>query len=263
MTNSHDEQVRYFDSLHRAAKPIVLPNAWDAGSARLIEDAGADAIATTSAGVAWAAVGAADDGSIGRERAVELVARVVAAVRVPVTADIEDGYDELASTIRGVLDAGAVGVNLEDGVRAHPERIATARRVAGAGLFINARIDTYLRELGDPAGRRKETLDRAAAYVAAGADGVFVPGVTDPETIAALVKEIPAPLNVMAGPASPTVDELAALGVARVSVGPAITLAAYAAIQTAARELLTTGTYDALGTGFAEIDDLMGRHSHV
>ncbi|SNT36107.1 2-Methylisocitrate lyase, PEP mutase family [Asanoa hainanensis] len=261
MTNSHHDQVRHFDSLHRAARPLVLPNAWDAGSARLIEDAGAAAIATTSAGVAWAAVGSRDDGSIGRERAVEVVARVVAAVRVPVTADIEDGYDDLASTVRGVLDAGAVGVNIEDGVQAHPERIAIARRAAGGGLFLNARIDTHLREVGDPATRLKETIDRAAAYVAAGADGIFVPGVTDPETVAMLAKEIQAPLNVMAGPGSPTIDDLAALGVARVSVGPAITLAAYAAIQTAARELLTTGTYAALGTGFAEIDALMGRHS--
>ncbi|MEV4534681.1 isocitrate lyase/phosphoenolpyruvate mutase family protein [Asanoa sp. NPDC049518] len=263
MTNSHDELVRFFDSLHRGAKPLVLPNAWDAGSARLIEDAGAEAIATTSAGVAWAAVAAADDGSIGRQRVVELVARVVAAVRVPVTADIEDGYDDLASTIRGVMDAGAVGVNLEDGELSHPERIETARRAAGRGLFLNARIDTYLRQLGDPATRLQETLDRAAAYVAAGADGVFVPGVTDPETIAALAKELDAPLNVMAGPGAPSVDELRGLGVARVSVGPAITLAAYAAVQKAARELLTDGTYHSLGTGFAEIDQLMGRHSHV
>jgi len=259
MTNSHDDNVRYFDSLHRAPRPLVLPNAWDAGSARLIEDAGAGAIATTSAGVAWAAMGAPDDGSIGRERAVDLVARVAAAVRVPVTADIEDGYDDLAGTVRGVLDAGAVGVNIEDGVQAHAERISTARRAAGGGLFVNARIDTYLREVGDPTTRLKETLDRAAAYLAAGADGVFVPGVTDPETIAVLVREIQAPLNVMAGPGSPTVDELGDLGVARVSVGPAITLAAYAAIRTATRELLTHGTYRALGTGFAEIDELMSR----
>ncbi|GIF46587.1 2-methylisocitrate lyase-like PEP mutase family enzyme [Asanoa ferruginea] len=257
MTKTH------FRSLHHTGQPLVLPNAWDAGSARLIEQAGAAAIATTSAGVAWS-LGAGDGGAIGRRAAVDLVARVVATVNVPVTADIEDGYGDVGATVRGVLDAGAVGVNLEDGLASpaeHEERIRAARRVGD--LFLNARVDTYLRGLGDPATRLRDTLDRAAAYVAAGADGIFVPGVTDRETIAALAEQLPAPLNVMVGPGSPTVDELADLGVARVSVGPAITLAAYAAARRAARELLTAGTYDALDVdlGFAETEALLG-HPH-
>ncbi len=264
MTNSRDESLRHFRSLHLSDRPLVLPNAWDAGSARLIAHAGAAAVATTSAGVAWS-FGHGDGGTIGRERAVDLVAQVVAAVGVPVTADIEDGYGDVATTIRGVVDAGAVGVNLEDGERPQPERIATARRAAGTALFVNARIDTYLREVGDPATRLADTLDRAAAYVEAGADGIFVPGVTDAPTIAALAKEIAVPLNVMAGPGAPTVAELAALGVARVSVGSAIAQAAYTATRLAARELLTTGTYAALdGTlGFAEIDNLMATGPHA
>ncbi|MEV4620035.1 isocitrate lyase/phosphoenolpyruvate mutase family protein [Asanoa sp. NPDC049573] len=257
MTNAH------FRSLHRAGQPLVLPNAWDAASARLIEEAGAAAVATTSAGVAWS-LGAGDGGTIGQRAAIDLVARVVATVNVPVTADVEDGYGDIDGTIRGIGDAGAVGVNLEDGLATPEEHADRIRAARDAGdLFVNARIDTYLRALGDPATRFQNTLDRAAAYVAAGADGIFVPGVADPETIAKLAKEISAPLNVMAGPGSPTVGELAALGVARVSVGPAITLAAYAATRAAARELLTKGTYDALDAdlGFGETDALMG-HPH-
>ncbi|MDG4827339.1 isocitrate lyase/phosphoenolpyruvate mutase family protein [Asanoa sp. WMMD1127] len=250
-----------FRDLHRPGQPLVLPNAWDAATARLVADAGAAAVATTSAGVAWS-LGVGDGGRLGRDRAVDLVARVVAAVGVPVSADIEDGYGDVAGTVRGVLAAGAVGVNLEDGEASraqHAARIAEARRAAGPELFVNARIDTYLRSLGDPADRLRETLARAGAYVAAGADGVFVPGVADAETIAALVAGVPAPLNVMVGPGSLSVGELAGLGVARVSAGAAIALAAHAATRRAAEELLTTGTYAALDSGldFATTDTLM------
>ena len=265
MTNSHHEQALHFRSLHCPGQPLVLPNAWDAASARLIEEAGAAAIATSSAGVAWS-VGAGDGERMGRDRALDLIARVASMVSVPVTADIEGGYaedpDGVAETIRRVLDAGAVGVNLEDGPRPaaeHVERIADARKAAGSALFINARIDTYLLSLGDPATRLGDTLYRAAAYIAAGADGIFVPGVADAETIAALAAELTVPLNVMAGPGSPSISELAGLGVTRVSLGPAIALAAYAAARRAARELLTAGTYQALdgSLGFAETDALM------
>lgn len=269
MTNAHDELARHFRSLHRSGHPLVLPNAWDAASARLIEQAGAAAIATTSAGVAWS-VGMGDGEAIGRAGALDVIGRVVAAVSVPVTADIEGGYAPdpggVADTICGVLDAGAVGVNLEDGRRPaadHAARIAVARKVAGEALFVNARIDTYLLSLGDPATRLRDTLDRAAIYVDAGADGVFVPGVTDAETIAALATGVAVPFNVMAGPGSPSVGDLAGLGVTRVSVGPAVALTAYAAARRAARELLTHGTFDALDDelDFAAADALIG-HPH-
>ncbi|MBY8875991.1 isocitrate lyase/phosphoenolpyruvate mutase family protein [Micromonospora sp. PLK6-60] len=265
MTNSYQEQARRFRSLHRPGEPLVLPNAWDAASARLIAQAGATAIATTSAAVAWSA-GASDGGALGPERALDLIARVAAAVGVPVTADIEDGYAAdpagVGGTIRRVRDAGAVGVNLEDGrrpVAEHAARNAAARKAGGPALFVNARVDTYLLSLGDPATRLRDTLERAAAYVAAGADGIFVPGVADPDPIAALAAGIPVPLNVMAGPGSPSVGELAGLGVARVSVGPAIALAAYAAARRAARELLAAGSYRGLdgALDFAELDGLM------
>jgi 2-methylisocitrate lyase-like PEP mutase family enzyme len=255
MTNSPNH-ARLFRALHDGPAVLALPNAWDVASARLVEDAGAAAVATTSAGVAWS-LGAPDGDRLDRDRAVDLVARVVSAVDIPVSADIEggfaDGAEGVAGTVRAVLAAGAVGVNLEDAdhrgagallpVAEQAERIAAARAAAGGGLFLNARIDTYLRGAPDPL---RETLTRAAAYVAAGADGIFVPGVTDPETIAALVAGVPVPLNVLAGPGAPPVPELAKLGVARVSLGSSIAEAAYAVADRAARELLTTGTYAAL-----------------
>jgi 2-methylisocitrate lyase-like PEP mutase family enzyme len=246
-------------ALHVPGRPLVLPNAWDAASARLTEDAGAAAVATTSAGLAWA-LGAADGDRLDRDRALGAVAGITAAVRVPVTADIESGYAAdpagVGDTVRAVLAAGAVGVNIEDTlhepgagalrpVAEQAERITAAREAAdaeGVPLFINARIDTFLRG----AGGVDVTLERAAAFLAAGADGIFVPGAVDPETLKLLVAGIDAPLNVMAGPGAPSVADLAALGVARVSVGAGIALAVHALTRRAARELLERGTYDTL-----------------
>ena len=282
MTSTRDKAL-LFRSLHDKTRVLVLPNAWDAASARLIEDAGAAEVATTSAGVAWS-LGAADGDQLARDAALALIARVVAAVDVPVTADIEGGYasgpDGVGETIRGVLAAGAVGVNLEDADHAGPaplrpvneqsERIGAARQAADAAsvpLFVNARIDTYLRQVGDPATRLRETLERAAAYLAAGADGIFVPGVTDPATVAALASGIEAPLNVLAGPGAPTIGALAELGVARVSLGPAITQAAYAVVRRSAREVLTAGTYTALAdrVDYPELNGMLrkGRHGNA
>jgi len=263
----------HFRSLH--ADLLVLPNVWDVATARIVVAAGAAAVATTSAGVAWS-LGAPDGNRLDRDRAIELVARIVDAVGrpgsdrgVPVTADIEGGYAAdargVAETIRAVVAAGAVGVNLEDadhtgddhtGIGADPllpvteqcERIAAAREAAGPDLFVNARVDTYLRAVGDPATRLDATLERADAYLEAGADGIFVPGVTDPEVVAALAAGIPAPLNVLAGPGAPDVATLANAGAKRVSLGSSLAQSAYGLVLRAAREVLTTGTY----TGFGE-----------
>jgi 2-methylisocitrate lyase-like PEP mutase family enzyme len=269
MTNLRD-LAGHFRALHTTDRPLVLPNAWDTASARIIAEAGAPAIATTSAGVAWD-LGAADGDRLDRAAALERAASIAAAVDVPVSADIEGGYaqdaDGVAATVRQVLDAGIVGVNLEDGPRPaaeHVRRIAAARAAAdaaGVPLFVNARIDVYL--AGAVAGddRLEETLKRAAACVAAGADGVFVPGVTDPRTLAALAQGIGAPLNVMAGPGAPDVAELGRLGAARVSVGSQIAQAAHALVRSAARELLGQGTYGALAGGYeyGELNALLGR----
>jgi 2-methylisocitrate lyase-like PEP mutase family enzyme len=257
MTNL-SEKAELFHSLHSSL--LVLPNAWDVASARIVEDAGASAVATTSAGVAWS-LGAPDGHQLARDQAIELVARVAGAVSVPVTADIENGFavdaSGVAETIGMVIEAGAVGVNLEDGegagllsVDEFADRIAAARSAASIPLYLNARTDVYLRRVGEPDTRLKHTIERAHAYLAAGASGVFVPGVVDPSVLSVLVKEIDAPLNVMAGFGAPPISELAALGVARVSLGSGIAQAAYGLVHRAATEALTSGTYSSLADPF-------------
>ncbi|MFI5837893.1 isocitrate lyase/phosphoenolpyruvate mutase family protein [Micromonospora sp. NPDC051300] len=256
--NEQQTRAQQFRNLHRPSEPVVLVNAWDAASARIVAAAGARAVATTSAGVAWSR-GAPDGDALAREHAVDVIRLVAAAVQVPVTADIEAGYgdtpDDVAETVTAVLGAGAVGVNVEDArhdgggplrpVDDQCARLAAVRAAAdraGIPLYVNARIDTFLRG----AGGVSETAARAEAYLAAGADGVFVPGTVDPETVAALVAAIPAPLNVLAGPGAPPIAELARLGVARVSLGSAVAEAAYAVARRAAAEAFGAGTYDAL-----------------
>ncbi|WFB08386.1 isocitrate lyase/phosphoenolpyruvate mutase family protein [Streptomyces sp. LX-29] len=274
MTEQH-ALARHFHSLHVPGTPLTLANAWDAASARLVAATGAPAVATTSAGVAWG-LGAADGNRLHRDEAIALIARVAGAVEVPVTADIESGFgatpDEVAETVARVVAAGAVGVNIEDspgpdGAALRPaaeqaERIAAARSAAdaaGVPLFINARTDVYLLAVGDERDRLDETLRRAGDYLEAGADGVFVPGTTDPDVVGALTKDIAAPVNIMAGPGAPTVERLAGLGVARISLGSAVAEAAYAVALRAARELATTGTYAHLAdpVPYGELNALM------
>lgn len=259
------ELAARFRQLHHVGGDhiLVLPNAWDAMSARLVEDAGAKAIATTSAGVSWA-LGYPDGHGLTRDSMIDAVRRIVQSVRVPVTADVEGGYgtgspEDVAATVRGVTAAGAVGVNFEDSpgrdgelllsIDANAARLTAAReasRAEGVDVFINARIDTYLRRAGSESERFDLTVQRARAYVAAGADGIFVPLVSDADTIRRLVNEVGAPLNVIAGPGSPTIAELQALGVARVSVGPGLARAVMAHIRRASNELLGAGTYSEL-----------------
>lgn len=268
-SSTPQDRAARFRALHApGAGPIlVLPNAWDAMSARLVEEAGARAVATTSAGIAWA-LGYADGQQIPRDRMLAQVRLIAEQVRVPVTADVESGYgrggasgtpEDVAETVRGVVAAGAVGVNLEDApgrdgavvldLEQNVERIRAAReaaRAAGVDLFINARTDVLLRKVGDESGRFDETVRRARAYVAAGADGVFVPGVSDADTIGRLAAAVGAPLNVIGGPGVPSVPELAALGVRRVSVGPGLARSVMAHIRRAAAEVVGAGTYGAL-----------------
>lgn len=243
-------QARVLRDLH-ADPPLILPNAWDPASAVAIESAGAKAIATTSAGVSWSA-GVPDGGGLSRAAALEAIRRIVAVVSVPVTADIETGYgatpEEVASTITEVVAAGVAGVNLEDGdldPGLQAERLAAAREAAGADLCLNARTDVYLARIGPKSERLDATMARAERYAAAGADVLFVPGLIDPAAIRTLAGG-PLPLNVMAHPGAPSIAELAALGVARVSVGSGVAQAAYGRAVAAARELLTHGTYGAL-----------------
>jgi 2-methylisocitrate lyase-like PEP mutase family enzyme len=250
-----------FRRLH-AEGVLVLPNAWDAASARLVERAGAAAVGTTSGAVAWS-LGVPDGDRLPLELLAGAVERIAAAVALPVTADVESGGSDVAATVRAVLAAGAVGINLEDGggpVELHRDRVAAAREAGGRELFVNARTDLYLFGIGEPEGRLAETIARAGVYAEAGADGIFVPGLTDPAVLRTLVAEIPLPVNVLAGPGAPAVDELAAIGVRRVSVGTGLAEVAYAAADRAARELLGAGTYGALvgGLDYGDLQKLLG-----
>ncbi|MET8540676.1 isocitrate lyase/phosphoenolpyruvate mutase family protein [Kitasatospora sp. NPDC004799] len=261
------EKARLLRELHRPGEPLVLANAWDVPSARLVAAAGARAVATASASVSWS-LGSADGGGADREQVLARTAQVVRAVDLPVTADLEAGYADTAAgvgeTVAALLATGAVGVNLEDEGRPPAEaaeRIAAARAAAdaaGVPLFVNARTDVFLRGIGAPEGRFDDAVHRLRAYVEAGADGVFVPGVADPETIAALVAAVPAPLNVLAGPGAPAVAALAELGVARISLGPGLAEVAYAAVRRAAEEVYGHGTFTALaeGLGYPELNRL-------
>ncbi|MEV4316906.1 isocitrate lyase/phosphoenolpyruvate mutase family protein [Actinocrispum sp. NPDC049592] len=247
MTAKHE----LFRSLHVPGTPLRLPNAWDVASARVIEDAGAQAIATTSAGVAWG-MGEPDGDRLEPARILDLMARIAGKVEVPVTADIESGSDNVGEFVTGLWQAGVVGINIEDGARPPAELAARIRiaHEAAPELFINARIDTFLFGLGDPETRLQATVDRAAEYISAGASGIFVPGVTDLATIETLASAISAPVNTMAGFGAPSVDAQAEVGVARVSLGGGIAGAAYALARDSAHELLSRGTYSLLGNQF-------------
>jgi 2-methylisocitrate lyase-like PEP mutase family enzyme len=244
-----------FRALHAGPSMLVLPNAWDAATARLVEHAGARAVATSSAAVSWAH-GVADGEHLPREAVLSAARDVVRAVRVPVTVDLEAGYSrdatEVAALVRQVLELGAAGINLEDG-KDPPEllaaKIESCKRAAaamGADLFVNARTDVYLAGLV-PADRAvDETLRRARIYEAAGCDSLFVPCVTDEAAIRAIAAGARVPLNVLALPGLAPVADLARWGVRRLSVGTALANAALATVRNATRELLEAGTYGAL-----------------
>lgn len=269
MTTTHESQVRQaeiFAGLHRKGDPLLLANAWDVGSAVVIAGRGAKAIATTSAGMAWS-LGTPDGADLGAARVAAVVESIAAAVRVPVSADIEAGYgrdpETVAATVTAVVRAGAVGVNLEDrsgdedaplfGPDEQADRLAAARAAAhrlGIPLWINARTDVFLAGAGPAEGRVRAVLERSEAYATAGADSLFVPGLVDPDAVAELAGG-PLPVAVMAGPGAPGVAELAAAGAVRISLGSAVAQAAYAIAARAATELGTHGTYDAAAGGLA------------
>lgn len=260
-----------FLALHRPGSPLILPNAWDVISARIVEDAGFSAVATTSAGIAWS-LGYADGERIGRDEMLAAVARITRAVRVPVTADLEAAYGrkpaDAADTARGAINAGAVGFNFEDAsgdpknplldIPLQVARIRAARAAAdelGTHLVINARTDVYLEQVGPPDTRLAEAITRLTAYRDAGADCLFAPGASDPDTIAALVRELDAPLNVLATPATPPVSELARLGVARVSLGGGVFRAALGLTKRRLGNLKRDGRFDAMLEGAITHDE--------
>jgi 2-methylisocitrate lyase-like PEP mutase family enzyme len=244
-----------FRALHTGDPVLVLANVWDAASARVVELAGARAIATSSAAVSWVH-GLPDGEHLRRDHVLSVVRDVVGAVRVPVTIDLEAGYSsnpaEVGALVRELVDLGIAGINLEDGTApvealvAKIQNIREATRAAGTDVFVNARTDVYLKSLVPPERALEETLRRARAYEAAGSDGVFVPAVTTEGDIRAIAGATRLPLNVLVMPGMAPVAELARWGVRRVSVGTAVASAALATVRAVAHELLEHGTYDAM-----------------
>lgn len=243
-----------FRQLHAGPKILVLPNAWDVASARIFEDAGFPAIATTSAGVANS-LGFPDGQHVSREEMLDVIDRIVRAVSVPVTADVESGYGDAAGTAQALADIGAAGMNLEDSVTTDARslvdldtQVKTLKTVrAKTDLVINARTDVFLMSIGDPATRLDRAIERLQVYAAAGADCVFVPGVRDAETIRALTAL--GRVNVLAVAGTPPISELERLGVARVSVGSGVMRASMGLTQRIAKELRDQGTYSSMTDG--------------
>lgn len=246
------QNISAFAELHDGPG-FVLANAWDAGSARILAGLGFEAVATTSAGIAWS-FGVRDGGRLAPDAMFERIREIVDAVDVAVSADLEDGYGrtpvDVAATVRRAVEAGVVGGNLEDTAGGRlfdteeaADRLRAAREAAPQGtFFLNARTDAFF--IGRAADPFAETVSRAHRYLEAGADGIFVPGVDDEDSIRRLVQEIPAPLNVVAGLA-PTIipaPRLFALGVKRVSIGGGLARAALSFVERAGRELRDTGT---------------------
>lgn len=245
-----------FVALHDAVHPMLLPNAWDAASARLWEAAGAPAVATSSAAVAWS-LGHADGGALPRADLLGSLANIVRVCSVPISVDLEDGYgdapEEVAELAQAVAAVGAVGINIEDGVAA-PELLAAKirairTRLGRTPLFVNARTDVYLRGLAQGDAAVHMCVERLALYREAGADGGFVPGLADVASARAIAGSVSLAVNLMALPGMPAFSELRAAGVRRISMGPALFRAAYGAAEAATRAFLQGNPVPAFDAG--------------
>ena len=249
-----------FRELHQTGQPLLLPNAWDAGSAALFADLGFNAIATTSGGVAWS-LGYADGECVPLAELLTVVRRIVRVVDVPVTVDFEAGFGVtpvlVGESVRALLDTGAVGLNLEDGI-AHASlrpldeaaaRIAAARKAADAAAvpaFINARVDNWIVGGADGDALFDDAVQRARAYLDAGADGIYPIALADPDTIRRFCAAVPAPVNVGARAGLPDLAALGRLGVARVSTATRLAMVALAAAREAAQSVRDSGRFDGL-----------------
>lgn len=270
---SQADKAEAFRSLHRGEKLLVLPNAWDVPSARIFEEAGFPAIATSSATLA-ASAGYPDGERIPKDELFAIVSRIARSLTVPLSVDIEGGYgatlEGLADTIQRLLAAGAVGLNIEDTVRSEGRelrdvtemgaRLRTIRKVsdaAGIGVVINARTDAYLVSQGDEVSRLAEAIRRGQAFEAAGADCLYPMGLASRDAIRTYVAAVRLPINVMVRKGLPTTSELEALGVKRLSLGPTSMYAALDALKKVARELQERGTYETLLSGSVTFNDVM------
>ena len=256
------EKAEQFRKLHYGPRTMLLPNAWDVASARILEECGHPAIATTSAGIAYS-LGYPDGQRISRDEMLEMVGRIAHAVNIPVTADLEAGYGttvkDMAETVKAALEAGAIGMNLED-VTGDDERaqVDLAHQVEkirgivetsgslGLPFVLNARTDVYLMPIGPAATRFERTVERLRAYRDAGATCLFAPGVSDRETITKLVEALKAPLNILATPACPPISDLEIIGVARVSAGSGVMRAAMGLVQRVAKETLESRSLETM-----------------
>jgi 2-methylisocitrate lyase-like PEP mutase family enzyme len=258
-SNLQKEKATQFRGFHQGPPLLVLPNIWDAASARIIEQAGFRAIATTSSGVA-AALGYRDGQHMSREMMIDAVARITRVVECPVTVDIEAGYgnsiDEVVQTIKAVIMTGAVGINIEDSLKqqekalvdiAYQVELINALRELATSMdvpfVINARVDVFLLAIGEPENRFEQTVQRANAYLQAGADCIYPIGILDRTMIAKLVKAINGPINILGGPPGPSLPDLAQLGVARVSLAGSLMRSVLGHLRAIAQELLESGTY--------------------
>ncbi|GCE10323.1 isocitrate lyase/PEP mutase family protein [Tengunoibacter tsumagoiensis] len=249
-------QLRQF---HHQAPLLVLPNVWDAASARIIEQAGFPAVATTSSGVA-AASGYNDGQNLSRDLLIDALARITRVVECPVTADIEAGYgntiDEVLQTVQAVIETGVVGINIEDSLKQQKDALVDSSyqveliqalcelaRSMDIPFVINARVDVFLLAIGEPESRLEHAIKRANAYLQAGADCAYPIGRLERTTITHLVQEIHGPINIMGGFPELTLSELAELGVARVSLADGVMRSALGHIRTIAHELREHGTY--------------------
>jgi 2-methylisocitrate lyase-like PEP mutase family enzyme len=256
-----------FLARHHAPPVFLLPNVWDAMSARLFVDAGFDAVATTSGGVAWA-LGYPDGEHTPWAEVVAATARIVRSAQVPVTADIEAGYAttpaEVSEHVREIIQAGVVGINLEDGLHGPMRsiedavaRLGAAREAArkeGVPIVLNARCDIFHLQYGEETTRLAATIERCRAYSAAGADSVYPFGLRDPTTIAAFVKAVGGPVNITGRPGMPDAAALERMGVARITIASAPTLVTMSGIQKLASELRATGGFEMLTTSFRHPD---------
>jgi len=263
--------------MHQGPRLLLLPNAWDAMSARLFEAAGFGAVATTSGGMSWS-LGYPDGEKVPWDEVVAATRRIVRTVRIPVSADIEAGYGDnagqVARSVSEIIEAGAVGINLEDStddpaapmrsVEDAVERVSAARaaaRSAEVPIVINARVDLYLKHVHDDATRFRETVRRAEAYAAAGADCIFPFGLTDLDILRELIAAVKLPVNVVGRPGSPSIARLEEIGVARVSIASGATMAVMSHMRQIADELGKRGGFDMLQSSLKrpEVQGLFAR----
>ncbi len=275
------QKAEQFRKLHHGPRLLFLPNAWDVVSARILEECGHPAIATSSAAVAFS-LGYPDGQHISRDEMLEVAGRIARAVEIPVTADLEAGYGttvkDMVETVKAAIAAGVIGMNLEDitgddessfvDLPLQVEKIRAICETAkslGVSFVLNARTDIYLMPIGPESTRFERTVERLRAYRDAGATCLFAPGLYDRETIAKLVKAVEAPINILANPACPPMAELENIGVARVTAGSGIMRAALGLVRRIGKDMLESRSCEMMFAGaipHAELNRLMQRRAN-